>query len=499
MRNPHSINRSRMGSIAGADREPREPNTLPRTSEDGPFRDMVKQGPARILFLMIAMVLAGGAPLVAAEPIRPNVIVILVDDIGVGDFGFSGGKDFPTPNIDALASSGTIFSSGYVLPSCSPTRAALMTGRYPSRFGIEDNRPLDGPRDGMDLSEVTLPDKLRGAGYATALIGKWHLGKGERFQFAPRNRGFDSFFGYFGASGKYFNPVLYRDGAKKEQQGYLTDILTDEACAFLRRKHDKPFFLHLAHMAAHLPQAAKAEDLARVSHLAGKRKTAAAIIRNLDDNIGRLMATVKETGLDERTLVFFISDNGGEPPVLGTDNGPHRGIKFDVQEGGIRVPFVARWPGRIPEGGTFHPMVHIMDVFSTCLAAAGVPVPENADGVDLLPHLSGDKKDPPHAQLCWIYNDHKEWRIPGRDTNLARPLRAIREGDWKLIMEGNNPPELYALAMDPGETRNVAAEHPAVVERLKKDFGTWKSGSKPQVISDDHPLYGRYKRMKPKH
>ncbi len=439
-----------------------------------------------------------GSRSIAAEPLKPNIIVILVDDVGVGDFGFSGGKDFPTPNIDALAKEGCVFTNGYVLPSCSPTRAALLTGRYPSRFGIEDNRPLDGPRDGMDTTEVMLPSKLRDAGYATALIGKWHLGKGDHFQFAPRNRGFDDFFGYFGAAGRYPDPLISRNGEEKAREGYVTDILTDEARAFLRRKHEKPFFLHLAHMAAHLPQVAKPEDLARVSHLSGKRKVAAAIIRNLDDNIGRLMATLKETGLDERTLVFFISDNGGEPPILGTSNGPHRGMKFDVLEGGIRVPFVARWPGRIPKGGNFGPMVHVMDVFSTSLAAAGVPVPEGIDGVNLLPYVSGEKKDPPHSQLCWIYNDHKEWRIPGRDTNSARPLRAIREGDWKLVMEGDNPPQLYALATDPGEARDLAAAHPDIVGRLKNDFNKWKAGMKPQVIPDDHPLYGRYKTMKPK-
>jgi arylsulfatase A-like enzyme len=451
-----------------------------------------------ILFLAIVTIFISGIRVTGAESAKPNIIAILVDDIGVGDFGYSGGKDFPTPHIDALAKDGCVFTNGYVLPSCSPTRAAMLTGRYPSRFGIEDNRPLDGPRDGMDVSEVMLPEKLRAAGYETALIGKWHLGKGDQFQFAPRNRGFDSFFGFFGASGKYINPVLSRDGVEKPQKGYITEILTDEACAFLKKKHDKPFFLHLAHMAAHLPQAAKPEDLARVSHLTGKRKMAAAIIRNLDDNIGRLMATMKETGLDEKTLVFFISDNGGEPPVLGTHNGPHRGIKFDVLEGGIRVPFIARWPGSIPNEKRFEPIVHIMDVFSTSLAAAGVPLPGNVDGVNLLPHLAGEKKDPPHAQLCWIYNDHRQWRIPGRDTNLARPLRAIREGDWKLVMEGNDPPELYALAADPGEARNLAAGHPEIVERLKKNFQTWKAGMKPQVIPDDHPMYGRYKSMKPR-
>jgi arylsulfatase A-like enzyme len=348
---------------------------------------------------------------------------------------------------------------------------------------------------------VTLPAKLREAGYQTALIGKWHLGKGGRSEFAPRNRGFDEFFGYFGASGRYVDPVLSRNGKEEVRKGYITDILTDEACVFLKRKQEgKPFFLHLAHMAAHLPQEARPEDLARVSSLGGKRRTCAAIIRNLDDNIGRLMATLKETGLDEKTLVFFLSDNGGEPPVLATTNGPLRGMKFDVLEGGIRVPFLVRWPGRIARGKSFEPMVHVMDVFSTSLAAAGVKVPANVDGVDLLPYLSvsGAKETVPHERLCWIYNDHKEWRIPGRDTNLARPLRAIREGNWKLVMEGSNAPELYAIDADPGEARNMAAGHGDVVARLQQEFQAWKAEMKPQVIAEDHPLYGRYKGMKGK-
>lgn len=445
----------------------------------------------------LATTLSCGIRISAAEPARPNVIAILVDDIGVGDFGFSGGKDFPTPNIDAFAAGGCVFTNGYALPSCSPTRAAMLTGRYPSRFGIEDNRPLDGPRDGMDVSQITLPMILREAGYETVLIGKWHLGKGDRFQFAPRNRGFDGFFGYFGASGRYTDPILSRNGEEKPRSGYITDILTDEACGFLRKKRGKPFFMHLAHMAAHLPQEAKPADLARVSHLTGKRRTAAAIITNLDDNIGRLMGTLKDTGLDRETLVFFISDNGAEPPVLGTNNGPHRGMKFDVLEGGIRVPFAASWPGHIPKGEKFAPMVHVMDVFGTALAAAGIPVPGNADGVDLLPYVSGVKKGVPHRQLCWIYNNHKEWRIPGRDTNLAEPLRALREGDWKLVMEGNREPELYMIDNDPGEARNVATTHSDVVKRLTNDFNTWKAAMKPQIIPDDHPLYGRYKSMKP--
>jgi arylsulfatase A-like enzyme len=449
--------------------------------------------------LAAAFLLAPLAMLQAAEsqPKSPNIMVILVDDIGVGDFGFTGGKDFATPNIDRFAREGVIFSNGYALPSCSPTRASLLTGRYPQRFGIEDNRPLDGPRDGMDRSEILLPQKLREADYTTHLVGKWHLGKGNQFEFAPRNRGFDEFFGYFGAAGTYVNPVLSRNGVEKKQTGYNTDLLTDEACRIIKTAAGKPFFLHLAYMAAHHPQVARPQDLARVPHLSGVRQRCAAIMTNLDDNIGRLLDTLKQSGLDTQTLVFFISDNGAEPPLLGTSNGPHRGEKFDVLEGGIRVPFAVRWPSTLPAGKRFDPMVHVMDVFPTALAAAGMPAPTNLDGVNLLPYLLGKSDGEPHAQLCWLYNDHKEWRIPGRDTNLARPLRAIREGNFKLVMEGDESPALYQLAADPGEANNLAASDPERVARLKRDFETWRAQMKPQVIPDDHPLYGRYKTMAP--
>jgi arylsulfatase A-like enzyme len=421
---------------------------------------------------------------------QPNIIAILVDDVGVGDFGFTGGKDFPTPHIDQLAREGCVFTNGYANPMCSPTRAAMLTGRYTQRFGIEDNRPLDGELTGMDVNETTLPQKLRESGYHTRLIGKWHLGKGARHEFAPRNRGFDEFFGYFGAAGKYVEPTLSRNGREKAHSGYLTDILTDEACAFLRQRHEKPFFLHLAHMAAHYPQEAQAQDLERVPHLKGKRRTCAAILTNLDDNIGKLMAALKSSGQDDNTLVFFISDNGGEPPVLATTNGPHRGGKFSVLEGGIRVPFVMRWPGKIRAGSTFEPMVHVMDVFATSLAAAGGQSTVPLDGVDLMPHLAGQIKTPPHDQLCWLVGDIKEWRTPDRDTNLARKLSAIRSGDTKLVLHGDEAPQLYDLSTDPGEANDLAITNPQRVTELKDKLDAWRSQMQPQIIPDNHPLYG---------
>lgn len=443
---------------------------------------------------------AGAVPCAAEAAQQPNVIAILVDDIGVGDFGFSGGREIPTPHIDRLAAEGVVFANAHATPACAPSRVALMTGMYPGRFGIEDNRPLDGPTGGLDVNAVTLADYLRAAGYHTRMVGKWHLGRGQHFQFAPRNRGFDEFFGFFGSGNNmtYFDPLLSRNGVESRYEGYMADIFTEEVNQFLREPKDESFFIHLAYLDAHVPQAAKQVFLDRFSYMPPRRQMAAAIIANLDDQIGLLMDTLKETGLDENTLIFFMSDNGAQPRVLGTSNGPHRGAKFEVLEGGTRVPFAMRWPGVIPEGLRYEPKVHIFDVFSTSLAAAGLDVPVEVDGVDLIPYVLGRKEGVPHHRLFSIWNDHDEWRIPGRDTNLARPFRAVREGDMKLLMIDDNPPELYHLRRDPGEWRDLAGQYRGRVDVLRAAYEAWYAEMSPQVVPDDHPVYGRFKFMEPR-
>lgn len=430
----------------------------------------------------------GLAALAVAAEQPPNVVVILVDDLGVGDCGFSGGTDIPTPHLDRLAREGTVCTSGYVTPSCSPTRAAILTGRYPSRFGIEDNRPLDGPTAAMDLREVMLPELLRDRGYRTAVIGKWHLGQGA---YGPLARGFDEFCGWIGASGKYIDPPLMTAEGRAVHEGWVDDVLAEKAATFIRDRGREPFFLHVAFMAAHLKQEAMPDDLARFAHLDGRRRLAAAIISRVDAAVGRVLAAIHEAGIDERTLVFFLSDNGGEPPVLGTSNGPHRGQKFDVLEGGIRVPFAVRWPGVVPAGTVFAPPVHGVDVFATAAAAAGAASPNPIDGVDLLPYLRGERDSPPHERLFWIYNDHADWRRTDQDTNLARRLAAVRQGRWKLVMEGDGPPQLYDVDADPGERHDLAADHPSLVAALREAHREWYDGMTRQVIAPDHPIYGR--------
>jgi arylsulfatase A-like enzyme len=442
--------------------------------------------------LLVSWILAGGVvdpdAIAAAEP--PNIIVILVDDLGVGDCGFSGCVDVPTPCMDRFAKQGVVCTNAYVTPSCSPTRAALLTGRYPSRFGIEDNRPLDGPTAGMDLGEVLLPQLLRDGGYATAMVGKWHLGRGPH---GPQARGFDEFFGWIGASGTYINPLLLcgDDPTPEPTVGWVDDILADRAAAFIADHVDRPFFLHVAFMAAHLKQQAYPEDFEAFAHLPGSRRMAAAIISRLDRAVGRLLDAIHQADLEEKTLVFLLSDNGGEPSVLGTSNGTYRGEKFDVLEGGIRVPFALRWPDVLPAGKTFAPMVHGMDVFATAAAAAGVIPPKPLDGVNLVPFLRGDSTQPPHERLFWVYNDHADWRRTDQDTNLARRLLAVREGNWKLVLEGDAQPQLYDIATDPGETHDLAATEPGRLADLVNAITDWDRRMVRQVIPPDHPIYGR--------
>ncbi len=433
---------------------------------------------------LLAFALAGPA---GANP-PPNVVVLLVDDLGVGDCGFSGGIDIPTPHLDRFAREGAVCTQGYATPSCSPTRAALLTGRYPSRFGIEDNRPLDGPTAGFDRREILLPQLLRDHGYRTGLIGKWHLGQGDC---GPLARGFDEFCGWIGAAGKYIDPPLLTGTTRQVHEGWVDDILAAKAAAFVREHAAEPFFLHVGFMAAHLRQEARPEDLDRFPDLAGPRRLAAAIISRLDTAVARVLDAIHEAGIDDRTLVFFLSDNGGEPSVLGTSNGPHRGEKFDVLEGGIHVPFAIRWPGTVPAGTRFTSPVHCVDVFATAVAAAAVAPPAAIDGVDLLPFLQGTAAGEPHAQLVWVYNDHDDWRRTDQDTNQARRLAAVREGPWKLVLEGDDPPRLYHLADDPAESQDRGREFPERVASLARRFRDWDAGMVRQVIPADHPLYGR--------
>jgi arylsulfatase A-like enzyme len=422
----------------------------------------------------------------------PNILVIVADDMGYGDIGIHGSKDIPTPNIDALAKVGIHFTDAYVSgPYCSPTRAGLLTGRYPQRFGHEFNLDISPAYSdfGLPVSERTMADRLKAAGYRTALVGKWHLGFGDKFH--PMARGFDEFFGFLGAEHSYLDPEAASrdpllDGKKVVvETTYLTDAFTDRAVDFIKRQKSQPFFLYLAFNAVHTPMQATDKYLSRFPHIADeRRRTYAAMVSAMDDGIGKTLAALRAEGLDENTLIFFFSDNGG--PIMagttinGSSNAPLRGSKRQTWEGGIRVAFIISWKGHLPEGKTDARPIIQLDVMPTALAAAGVkPQPQwRFDGVNLLPFLTDKMSGAPHEALYWRLGQHM----------------AIRKGNWKLVKTTEGPlkevdpstfndlsgAELYNLAKDIGEKKNLAAAHPEKVKELAAAWQRWnKELAKP--------------------
>ena len=425
---------------------------------------------------------------VSAQAKRPNILVIVADDMGYADIGVHGSKDIPTPNIDRLASEGIRFTDAYVSgPYCSPTRAGLLTGRYPQRFGHEFNIGMAVSEHGdvgLPLTERTMADMLREAGYRTGLVGKWHLGFAERYR--PMKRGFDEFFGFLGGSHSYvaptpdMNPIFDGDKVVTEIP-YLTDAFADRAVQFIERNKTKPFFLYLAFNAVHTPPHAIEKYLSRFKGIADeRRRTYAAMLSAMDDGIGRTMDGLKAANLDNDTLVFFFSDNGGPTiygGVNGSSNAPLRGSKRTTFEGGIRVPFIVKWKGHLAEGKTYSNPVIQLDILPTVLSAAGVRPASRFDGVDLFPFITGKKKGAPHDALYWR-------------TGAAM---AIRRGDWKLLRFTETSTvedpsllnelmgtELYNLKTDISETNNLAASNPKRVKELSGKWQTWaRTLSKP--------------------
>ncbi|HEX6063741.1 MAG TPA: sulfatase-like hydrolase/transferase, partial [Longimicrobiales bacterium] len=336
------------------------------------------------IYSFLVLFLAVSAAQAQTQP--PNIVIIVADDIGYADFGFQGSTDIPTPHIDRLARAGVRFTNAYVSgPYCSPTRAGLLTGLYPQRFGHEFNPALTaaGMPPGLPLGQWTMADRLREHGYRTALFGKWHLGM--RPEFHPLERGFDEFYGFLGGAHSYFatpdtGRMAIMDGRKPVSDSlYLTESITNRAVDFIKRNAAQPFLLYLAYNAAHTPMHATPQYLERLAHIPpGPRRTYAAMIAAMDDGIGRTLDALREQGLDERTIVFFFSDNGG-PTMQGTSvnassNAPLRGSKRQTWEGGIRVPFAIRWTGKLPaDQVAAYPIIQL-DVLPTALAAANISV-----------------------------------------------------------------------------------------------------------------------------
>lgn len=418
---------------------------------------------------LFACMCAFASTALAASDSKPNILLILADDLGYQDLGYQGSPDIESPHIDRLATNGIRFTDGYVSASvCSPSRAGLMTGRYQQRFGHESNVP---PIPfGMDLNEATLGQKLQQDGYRTGIVGKWHLGNLDT-QY-PTARGFDWFYGLREGSRSYFYDTKKSDkpgnfhgieenGQQVAFDGYLTDVMGEKAIEFIESPSEDPFFLFLSFTAPHGPMEAKPEDLKRFDHIEDKkRRTYAAMIWAMDRAIGNVLDTLETNGMADNTLIWFLSDNGGASgnasvnlPLAG-----FKGIKF---EGGIRVPFFLHWKQRFPEPAVFEDMVSALDILPTCVAAAGGRLESERplDGVNLMPFLEGQASGVPHQTLFW----HKLW------------FSAMRDGPWKLMWIEDYGYALYHLEDDPSERHDLSKSLPERVERMAAQLDAWKA------------------------
>jgi arylsulfatase B len=450
----------------------------------------------------------------AAERRRPNIIILLADDLGYGELGCQGNTQIPTPYIDSLARNGTRFSNGYVTGSvCSPSRAGLMTGKYQNRFGYESNvigAMNADPRAGLPATEATLAKHLHDAGYVTALIGKWHLGGTANYH--PLRRGFDEFFGFM-HEGHFFvpppyegvttmlrrrtlpvpgierwthpsgeliysnhmgrdepaydadNPIL-RGGQPVEENEYLTDAFTREAVDFIDRYKSQPFFLYLAYNAVHSPLQGADRYMKKFAHIDDiHRRIFAAMLANLDDSVGAILKKLRSEGLEEDTLIFFLSDNGGPTRELTSSNLPLRGSKGDMYEGGIRIPFIVQWKGNIPARKTYHEPVVSLDIFATSAAVAASPIAKkNAiDGVDLMPFLKGTSDRTPHKELFWRMGQKAAFR--SGDWKIVRNVKGKQNADW----------ELFDLSKDMSETKDLAKVNPDKLAELIKLWDNYHS------------------------
>ncbi len=423
--------------------------------------------PLRSLLPILLSLSAAAAAFAATPAPKPNIVYILADDMGYADAGFNGGTDIKTPHLDQLARDGANLKSFYAQPVCSPTRAALLTGRYPSHTGVYGVVRPNAPW-GLPLEERTLPQALRSVGYETALVGKWHLGESAP-AYLPTRRGFDHQYGLWFGNIDYFTHLRdgvldwHRNDEPSHDEGYTTHLIAREAVQRIRaKKSGHPLFLYVAFNAVHDPHQVPDSYLAPYGHLEGVRRTYAGMLAAMDEAVGQILAALDDAGLRENTLVIFSSDNGGPQPGKVTSNGPLRAGKGTIYEGGVRVCASARWPGRIAAGSVIHEPLHIVDWFPTLLKLAGAPSAQTlpVDGRDLWPVLTQGAKSP-----------HEALVLGGTQPGVA----AIRSGDWKLLVgaagkKNSGQIELYNLVNDLGETSNLAATHPEKVRELRAHY-----------------------------
>lgn len=447
----------------------------------------------------------------AVSAAKPNLLLIVADDMGYGDLSCYGSKQIQTPNLDRLASGGVLCTDGYVSGSvCAPSRAGLMTGRYGSRFGFEHNLShpagLEDEFAGIPLDETLLSQRLQEQGYRTGLVGKWHLGESVPGHH-PLERGFDFFFGMLGGSHAYFPTVeknrlmINHEPPHEIRTPYLTDWFTLEAIDFIQAEGkakeldvQQPWFLYLSYNTPHGPMQAKEEDIEQYAHIHDKtRRVYCAMQACMDENIGKIVDTLESTGQLENTLIAFISDNGGSVEVSHAVNAPLRGTKGTFLEGGIRVPTIYHWPAQLPQGKVYDQPVISLDVMKTFVTAAGGQAPSAGeteprkgrskknlpiyDGVDLVPHFRGESKEAPHESLYW---------------RMALRGSAIREGDWKLLIPNSQLPQLYNLKDDVGETTNLIQDQPEMAAQLLEKLNEWEGTMERNPLFISAPTWSQY-------
>jgi len=414
---------------------------------------------------------------------KPNVVLILADDLGYQDVGFNGCKDIPTPNIDLIAKNGVLFKNGYVTYAvCGPSRAGLITGRYQDRFGFNRN-PLLAPNDinmGLPISEETIADILKRSGYTSTAIGKWHLGTHPALH--PIKRGFDEFFGFVDGGHQYLpenwtiNDITQtrnqNDGYKTkilrgtkpiEEKEYLTDALSREAVEFIDRNSKKPFFVYLAYNAPHSPLQATSKYLDRFSSIQNpKRKIYAAMVSAMDDGIGAVLKEIKDKGIEKNTIVIFLSDNGGPENDNASNNGVLRGQKSNFWDGGIKVPFAIQWPAKIKAGTVYNKPVISLDILATITATINSKInpKKPLDGVNLLPYLDEKNTNAPHEYLFW--------------RNFDQDMIAVRTEQNKIVVTKNVGEELFSSLVDISEAKNLISQDRQTFDKLMQQWKVWK-------------------------